>query len=171
MKRTVAFFAVLLPLVSLVGCMSAKQKREEQQELDRSIKKTSNPDSVRGCAFIMTLRPDARSETVEAQVASLVIPKEGVTWIVLDASGTNQLYSCKASPGEPTPRPSTPMSAEATSESEAAPPAAAAAPPAPSEPGAGVPETGRSDVSKAAPALLRPRRASPGRGSRAIRKQ
>jgi hypothetical protein len=152
MKRTVHLFALLLPLASLVGCVSAKQQREEQQELDRSIQKTSNPDSVRGCAFIMTLRPDARYDTVEAQVASLVIPKKGVTWAVLDASGTNQLYSCEASPSEPTPRPSTPTSVEAKPEPGAVPPVAAPAPQARSEPGAGVPEAERSDTSKAAPA-------------------
>jgi hypothetical protein len=152
MRRTLRLSSILLALASLVGCVSAKQRREEQQELDRSIQQTSNPDSVRGCAFIMTLRPDARYDTVEAQVASLVIPKEGVTWIVLDASGTNQLYSCTASLTEPTPRPATPTSIEAKPEPGAMPPVAAAAPPARSEPGAGVPETERSDTSKAAPA-------------------
>ena len=93
MRRSVQLLGVLFLSASLGGCVSAKQKAEEQQEIERSIRRSSDPDAIKGCAFIMVLRPDG-THTPEAQAASLVIPKQGASWIVFDDSGKYQLYSC-----------------------------------------------------------------------------
>jgi hypothetical protein len=123
MKRQAAFASILL-LSAALGCVTAKQRREEQQELARSIVKTSHAEAVQGCAFIMNLKPEARYGSPEAQTASLVIPKPGVEWVILEASGGYQLYSCKTATTEP-------QRAEAPKPAEAAPAAAAVTPPAP----------------------------------------
>ena len=124
MKRQAAFASMLL-LSAALGCVTAKQKREEQQELARSIVRTSNADAVQGCAFIMNLRSEERYGSPEAQTASLVIAKPGVEWVILEASAGYQLYSCKtAAPGEP-------QRAEAPASTAATPAAVVATTPAP----------------------------------------
>lgn len=94
MNRFLRLIAVLFASTSIGGCVSAKQKLEEQQEIERSIQKSSNPDAVKGCSFIMNLRPDGLHSTPEAQAASLVIPRQGVSWVVFGGPGNYQLYSC-----------------------------------------------------------------------------
>jgi hypothetical protein len=94
MKRLLRRIVVLFVSTSIVGCVSAKQKAEEQQEIERSISSSSNPDAIKGCSFVMNLRPDGLHKGPEAQVASLVIPKKGVSWVVFGDSGKYDLYSC-----------------------------------------------------------------------------
>jgi hypothetical protein len=94
MKRLLPRVALLFVSASIVGCASAKQKAEEQQEIERSISSSSNPDAIKGCSFIMNLRPDGLHKGPEAQAASLVIPKQGVSWVVFGDSGKYDLYSC-----------------------------------------------------------------------------
>ena len=94
MKRPLQLISILVVSTALGGCTSAAQRVAEQQELERSIRKTSNPDAVKGCSFIMNLRPDGLHDTPEAQAASLVIPKQGVSWVVFDRSGSYELYAC-----------------------------------------------------------------------------
>ena len=94
MNRFLRLIAVLFVSTSIGGCVSAKQKLEEQQEIERSIQKSSSPDAVKGCGFIMNLRPDGLHSTPEAQAASLVIPRPGVSWVVFGGPGNYQLYSC-----------------------------------------------------------------------------
>jgi hypothetical protein len=94
MKRFLQLISVLFASTLIGGCVSASQKIEEQQQLERSIQKTSDPDAVKGCVFIMTLRPDGLHSTPEAQAASLVLPQPGVSWVVFGSSGNYELYSC-----------------------------------------------------------------------------
>ncbi len=94
MKRFVQLVSIVFVSVSIAGCVTAKQRAEEQQELERSIRTTSDPDAVKGCSFIMDLRPDGVHPTPEAQVASLVIPKPGVLWVIFGGPGSYQLFSC-----------------------------------------------------------------------------
>lgn len=94
MKRFVGLVSIGFLSVLVGGCVSAKQRAEEQQALENSIRSTSDPDAVKGCSDIMTLRPDGIHATPEAQVASLVIPKQGVSWVILDTPGGHELYSC-----------------------------------------------------------------------------
>ncbi len=112
MRRIAKLISVLFVSASISGCVSAKQRAEEQRELERSIRSTSDPDAVKNCSFIMNLRPDGLHSTPEAQAASLVTPQKGVAWVVFGGSGSHQLYSCpqKAPQGEqeamaPTPAP------------------------------------------------------------------
>ncbi len=98
MKRFVELVAVVFLSISISGCVSAKQRAEEQEALEKSIRSTSDPDAVKGCSDIMTLRPDGIHATPEAQVASLVIPKQGVSWVILDTPLGHELYSCKVEP-------------------------------------------------------------------------
>jgi hypothetical protein len=138
MKRFLQLISVLFVSTSIGGCVSASQKIEEQQEMERSIRKTSNPDEVKGCSFIMKLRPDGLHSTPEAQAASLVMPQPGVSWVVFGGSGNYELYSCsqktprneqEAKPPtptpvetKPTPRTSAPVEAKAApAQSEAKP--------------------------------------------------
>jgi hypothetical protein len=93
-KRFLRLISVLLVSTSIGGCTSARQKIEEQQEIERRIRKTSNADEVKSCNFIMNLRPDGLHSTPEAQAASLLIPQEGVSWVVFGGSGNYELYSC-----------------------------------------------------------------------------
>lgn len=94
MKRFLQLVSMVFLSMSISGCTSSRQRLQEQQELERSIQKTSNPDAVKGCSFMMKLRPDGLHGTPEAQAASLVIAKEGVSWVVLSSSGSDELYSC-----------------------------------------------------------------------------
>jgi hypothetical protein len=94
MKRFLQLISVLFVSTSIGGCSSAKQRLEGQQALERSIRKTSNPDAVKGCNFMMNLRPDGLHSTPEVQAASLVIPQQGVSWVVFGGSGNYELYSC-----------------------------------------------------------------------------
>lgn len=94
MKRLPQIIAAVLATTSIGGCTSAKQRHAEQQELERSIRSTSNSDAIRDCSFMMKLRPDGLHDTPEAQAASLVIPKQGVSWVVFGNSGNYELYSC-----------------------------------------------------------------------------
>ena len=95
MKRFLQLISVLSVSTSIGGCVSASQRIEEQQELERSIQKTSNPEAVKGCGFIMNLRPDGLHSTPEAQAASLVLSQPGVSWVVFGSSGSYELYSCR----------------------------------------------------------------------------
>jgi hypothetical protein len=111
MKRPLQLISILFVSTSLGGCTSAAQRVAEQQDLERSIRKTSNPDAVKGCSFIMNLRPDGLHNTPEAQAASLVIPKQGVSWVVFDRSGSYELYACshKTPQNEQATAPPTPI--------------------------------------------------------------
>ncbi len=95
MKRLLQPVSILFLSMSIGGCTSSQQRLQEQQELERSIQKTSNPDAVKGCSFIMKLRPDGIHTTPEAQAASLVIAKEGVAWVVYGTADPYELYSCR----------------------------------------------------------------------------
>jgi len=114
MKRFLQLVSMVFLSMSISGCTSSQQKLQDQQELERSIQKTSNPDAVEGCSFMMNLRPDGLHSTPEAQAASLVIAKEGVSWVVLDSSGRYELYSCsqKAARNEPEAKVPTPTPGE-----------------------------------------------------------
>jgi hypothetical protein len=112
MKRFLQLIPVLAVSTSIGGCVSASQRIEEQRELERSIQKTSNSEAVKGCGFIMNLRPDGLHSTPEAQAASLVLTQPGVSWVVFDSSGSYELYSCRQKTarngqetGSPTPTP------------------------------------------------------------------
>ena len=94
MTRLLRPVSILFLSMSIGGCTSSQQRLQEQQELERSIQKTSNPDAVKGCSFIMKLRPDGLHTTPEAQAASLVIAKEGVSWVVYGSADPYELYSC-----------------------------------------------------------------------------
>ncbi len=94
MTRLLRPVSILFLSMSIGGCTSSQQRLQEQQELERSIQKTSNPDAVKGCSFIMKLRPDGLHATPEAQAASLVIAKEGVSWVVYGSADPYELYSC-----------------------------------------------------------------------------
>lgn len=94
MRRLLQPVSILFLSISIGGCTSSQQRIQEQQELERSIQKTSNPDAVKGCSLIMKLRPDGLHTTPEAQAASLVTAKEGVAWVVYGSSDTYELYSC-----------------------------------------------------------------------------
>jgi hypothetical protein len=133
MKRFVQLVSVLLVSASIGGCVSAKQRAQEQQELERSIRKTSDPDVVKDCAFIMDLRPDGLHHTPEAQAASLVIPKQGVSWVVFGGSGSYQLYSCKAPQNEQLAKAPVPTPVETKPETRMSAPVEAKPEPAPSE--------------------------------------
>jgi hypothetical protein len=126
MRRSVQLMTAFFLSASVGGCVSAKQKAEEQQEIERSIHESSNPDAIKDCAFIMDLRPDG-AQTPEAQAAALVIPKQGTSWIVFDDSGKFELYRCSqrrapndseagtptpAKPAEAVPAVKTPLPAE-----------------------------------------------------------
>ncbi len=121
MKRLLRLIVVLFVSVSIVGCASAKQKAEEQQEIDRSISSSSSPDAIKGCSFIMNLRPDGLHKGPEAQAASLVIPKQGVSWVVFGDSGKYDLYSCsqRSARNEPEMKVPTPTTAVETRPAEA----------------------------------------------------
>jgi outer membrane biosynthesis protein TonB len=130
MKRLVQLVSVLFVSV-FIGCVSAKQRAQEQQELERSIRTTSDPDAVKDCSFIVDLRPDGLHSTPEAQAASLVIPKEGVSWVVFGGPGRYQLYSCshqKTLPTEQQAKASAPTSVETKPEAAASAPVEAKAP-------------------------------------------
>jgi hypothetical protein len=132
MKGFVQLVSIIFISASIAGCVTAKQRAEEQQELERSIRTTSDPDAVKDCSFIMDLRPDGLHPTPETQVASLVIPKPGVSWVIFGGPGSYQLFSCsqKASPSEqqakaPAPTPVEPSRETRTSlpvEANAVPP-------------------------------------------------
>ncbi len=141
MRRRATVALILFP-VAFGGCVTAKQKREEQQELARSIVRTSSAETVQGCAFIMNLRPEERYGSAEAQTESLVIPKAGIEWVILETPGGNQLYSCKAIPDEPKP-------AEAAKSPE---PAKAAGAPTP----ASGPASASMEAATPAPSPVRP---------------
>jgi hypothetical protein len=128
MKKRLEFTWVLLIAAALGGCVTAKQKHEEQQELQRSITRTSDPKAVQECSFIMGLKSEEMYGSPEAQTASLVIPKPGVAWTILEAPGGYQLYSCKtalseraasssppesSAPAGPTPHPAVTAAASA----------------------------------------------------------
>jgi hypothetical protein len=95
MRRSLRPISALLISASLAGCVSAKQRLEEQQQVERSIRTTSQPEAIEGCDFIMTLRPDGLHSTPEAQAASLVLPKPGISWVIFGVTGSYELYSCK----------------------------------------------------------------------------
>jgi len=135
MKRFVQLVSVLLVSASIGGCVSVKQRAQEQQELERSIRTTSDPDVVKGCSFIMDLRPDGLHHTPEAQAASLVIPKQGVSWVVFGGSGRYQLYSCsqKAPQSEQQSNAPVPTPGETKPETRTSAPVEAKAGPAQSE--------------------------------------
>ncbi len=94
MKGFLQLIPVLFVSTSIGGCVSATQKIDEQRELERSIRKTSDSEVVKGCSFIMKLRPDGLHSTPEAQATSLVLPQPGVSWVVFGGSGNYELYSC-----------------------------------------------------------------------------
>jgi len=94
MKRFTGAVFVLFAAASIGGCVSAKERAEEQRQLEKSIRVTSDPEAVRDCSFIMNLRPDGLHSTPQAQAASLVIPRPGVSWVVFGGPGGNRLYSC-----------------------------------------------------------------------------
>ncbi len=135
MKRFVQLVSIVFISVSIAGCVTAKQKAEEQQELERSIRTTSDPDAVKSCSFIMDLRPDGLHPTPEAQVASLVIPKPGVLWIIFGGPGSYQLFSCsqKAHQNEQQAKAPVPTPAETKPETRTSAPVEAKAEPAQSE--------------------------------------
>ncbi len=103
MKRLAQLVSVLLVSASIGACVSAKQRAQDQQELERSIRSTSNADAVKNCSFIMNLRPDGLHSTPEAQAASLVTLQKGVSWVVFGVSGGYQLYSCPQKPPQSEP--------------------------------------------------------------------
>jgi hypothetical protein len=131
--------ALLLLAGSLVGCMTAKDQKEEKQELQRSIQKTTDPDSVRGCAYIMKLKPESRYGPPEQQVESLVISKPGVWWVILDTSAVHELYSCKESIDEPSAKAAGATAASKTESAPTPPAVPAVSPTAPAESRAPVP--------------------------------
>jgi hypothetical protein len=112
MMRFLQFGLVLLVFTPIVGCVSAKDRLAEQQEVERSLRKTSNPKDVEGCDFVMMLRPDGIHKTPEAQAASLVLSRPGVGWVVLEAAGISDLYSCRLAPSAPPEKTLTPTPAE-----------------------------------------------------------
>jgi hypothetical protein len=136
--RSVAFVAALLFAGSSAACVTAKDQKQEQQELRRSIQTTSDPDVVRECSYIMNLRSNGRYATPEEQVASLVIPKADVVWVILQSPAGNQLYSCNASSLEPPAKAAVAAPAQKAESAPAQPPvaapAAAEAPPANTSP-------------------------------------
>jgi hypothetical protein len=161
MRRNRATLSTILLISAAVGsCVTAKQKREEEQELQRSIVQTSDPKAVQDCSFIKDLKPVAQYGSPETQTASLVVPKAGVEWTILEDSGGYHLYSCKAAEREPeraasrtteptpvvapravsapaplpVPSPAAPVPVEASA------PPASPAPPAPSAPAAEAPK-------------------------------
>jgi|APFre7841882630_1041343.scaffolds.fasta_scaffold15817_3 hypothetical protein len=131
MKRFLLLIPVLFVSTSIGGCVSAAQKIDEQRELERSIRKTSDPEAVKRCSFMMKLRPDGLHSTPEAQAASLVLPQPGVSWVVFGGSGNYELYSCpqktpqdeqEAQAPTPTPVETKPIAGtSASAEAKAAP--------------------------------------------------
>ncbi len=135
MKRFVQIVSVLLVSASIGACVSAKQRAKEQEELERSIQTTSDPEVVKDCSFMMELRPDGLHHTPEAQAASLVIPKKGVSWVVFSGSGRPQLYSCsrKGPQNQQQAEAPVPTPVETEPETRTSAPADVKAAPAPSE--------------------------------------
>jgi len=154
MKRFVRLGSFLLISASIAGCVTAKQRAEEQQELARSIRTTSDPEAIKACSFIMNLRPDGIHATPEAQVASLVLPKPGVLWVIFGGPGDYQLYSCakKAPPGEQPSKAPAPTTVETKSEPQPPEPVEARPEPAPSEARPQAVTTGQPEVKPDAPA-------------------
>lgn len=156
MKRFVGLMSVLFVSAWVGGCVSAKQRADEQQALEKSIRKTSDPEEVKGCSFIMNLRPDGLHATPEAQAASLVIPKKGVSWVVFGGPGGDELYSCSLktpqSEQQATAPVPTPVETKPAAHAAASPGAKAA--PAPPEVGPAVAPRGQleSKIDAAAPA-------------------
>jgi hypothetical protein len=130
MKRFVELVSVVFLSISIGGCVSAKQRAEQQLALEKSIRSTSDPDVVKGCSDIMTLRPDGIHATPEAQAASLVIPKQGVSWVILDTPLGHELYSCKSNPDQQQAKALTPTPADGKPGGETSTPVEAKAPPA-----------------------------------------
>lgn len=136
MKRFLGVTSVLFVSALIGGCTFARQKREEQQEIRRSIRKTSDPDEVKDCNLIMNLRPDGLHSTPEEQAASLVISQQGVSWVVFGGSGDYDLYSCsqKTPKSEQQAKARTPTPVETDPKAGASVPVEANA--APTQPGA-----------------------------------
>ena len=129
MKRILGPVSIAFLSISIGGCTSSQQRLQEQQELERSIQKTSDPEAVKGCSFIMNLRPDGLHSTPEAQAASLVIAKQGVSWVVFGSSSNYELYSCsqKTSRTDQEAKASTPTPVETKPAAGTSAPVAAAA--------------------------------------------
>ena len=129
MKRFLQLVSIFFLSMSVGGCTSSQQRLQDQQELERSIQKTSNPDAVKDCGFIMNLRPDGLHSTPEAQAASLVLAKQGVSWVVFGSSGNYELYSCsqKTSRNDQEAKAPTPTPVETKPAAGASAPVAAAA--------------------------------------------
>jgi hypothetical protein len=154
MKRFVELVSVVLLSVSIGGCVSAKQRAEEQQALEKSIRSTSDPDAVKGCSDIMNLRPDGIHATPEAQAASLVIPKQGVSWVILDTPRGHELYSCsqKSNPDQQQAKALTPTPVDGKPGGETSTPVEAKAPPASPEARPEVVTSGRPEAKIEPPA-------------------
>ena len=82
----------------------------------------------------MNLRPDGVHHTPEAQVASLVIPKPGVSWVIFGGPGSYDLYSCKAPENARAAKVRTPTPVEPKAEARTSAPVEAAVAPVPPEP-------------------------------------
>lgn len=156
MRRFLQLVLVVFVSASFGACVSAKQKREEQQELERSIRTTSNPDDVKSCAFITNLKPDKGYSTPEAQAASFVIPRPGISWVVFGRSGKSELYFCKAPQGEPTAKPPTPTPVETKPETRTTAAVETKAAPAPRDSTPEVPAGNRPEEKTRVPEQPKP---------------
>jgi hypothetical protein len=107
--------------LAFTGCSAAKMKQIEENRAERRaeeeriakqvnedryrpIRITTNPEVVRGCAFVGNVRAEARNqEKLEEKLKEMAVALGGNVLMIVtntpDAEGSGEAYRCAASPG------------------------------------------------------------------------